>query len=128
MAGDTIGMELVEQLSRDESWRARDDIEWLVLERPGAALLHYFEGVETVVIVDALDSDKHEGVVRIEPEQLLNEPALLSSHGFGVAEALQLAQALGQMPERLLIYGVVEAPGLADDIGAALWRDIGWQS
>lgn len=117
-------MELVEQLSRDPSWQQRDEIEWLVLERPGAALLQHFEGVETVCIVDALDSDSHEGVVRLELEQLLAESSALSSHNIGVAETLKLGAALKQLPPRVLLYGIVESPQVYEELSAALFSDL----
>lgn len=122
--GDTIGMQLVEQLRGDACWRQRGKIEWLILERPGAALLHYLEGVETVCLVDALQSGDHEGVIRIEPEALLSEEALLSSHHFGVTEALRLATALQCLPPRLLVYGIAGESVTAAQLGAMLADDL----
>ena len=104
VAGDSVGIELVRQLQADQQWRASEEIEWLLLERPGAALLNYFAEVETVVLVDALEGGAE--VTRIDPDELLSGSGAISSHHFGVAEALQLAQALGQLPPRLLLYGV----------------------
>jgi hydrogenase maturation protease len=105
VSGDTIGIEAVERLQRDEAWRERCDIDWLALERPGAALLHYLTGVETVCLIDAL---KHPvaGVYRIAPAELLGQAGAISTHDFGVAEALRLAQGLGQLPPHLVIYGI----------------------
>jgi Ni,Fe-hydrogenase maturation factor len=96
----------------------------LVLERPGAALLQYFAGVETDCLIDALASEEHSGVVRIEPDALLLDKAAISSHRFGVAEALQLAAALQQLPPRLLLYGVVDAPDCLAELSAMLATDL----
>jgi hydrogenase maturation protease len=122
--GDTLGMELVAQLRDEEKWRRREEIEWLLLERPGAALLQYLDGVETVCLVDALEGHQIDGVLRIDPDSLLSEGAVVSSHHFGVAEALQLAAALQRLPPRLLIYGIAGESARAAQLGALLAHDL----
>jgi len=124
VAGDTLGMQLVAQLRDEAQWRQRGEIEWLLLERPGAALLQYFDGAETVCLVDALESGTHEGVVRIDPGALLTEGAVVSSHHFGVAEALQLAAALQRLPRRLFVYGIAGESVSPAQLGALLAHDL----
>ena len=123
--GDRLGMQLVEQLRSDPSWSGRDAIEWLVLERPGATLLQYFSGAETVCLVDALTGEQRQAVVRIHQDELLAGDVSLSSHSFGVAEALQLATVLNQLPPRLLIYGATEQPESYSQLSAMLAQDLG---
>ncbi len=124
--GDALGMQLVERLRQDAQWQLRDEIEWLLLERPGAALLQYFGGVETICLIDALDSSLAQGVVRIEPESLLTETGSFSSHQFGVAETLQLAKTLKQLPQRLVIYGIAGGSftTLYDELSTMLTQDL----
>ena len=105
VSGDTIGIEAVERLQQEAAWAGRSEIEWLALERPGAALLHYLTGVETVCLIDALEHPVT-GVYRIAPAELLSQAGAISTHDFGVAEALRLAQGLGQLPPHLVIYGI----------------------
>ncbi len=124
VSGDEAGLQLVARLRHEASWRARDDIEWLVLERPGATLLHYFDGVQTVCLIDALDSTEHRGAVRIDPDALLAGASAISSHHFGVAETLQLARALNQLPPRLLLYGIVPTADCYTELEAMLSRDL----
>jgi hydrogenase maturation protease len=79
---------------------------------PGLRLIDLMEGAEAVVVVDAVRSApgarRPGDIVRAEagPEGL---PAALSSslssHGFGVAEVVGLAGALGRVP-RLVFLGV----------------------
>ena len=121
--GDTVGMQLVEQLSKDSGWQD-SGIEWHVLERPGAGLLHYLKDAELVCIVDALQSEHHSGVVRINAEDLLASDIALSSHHIGVAETLQLAAALKQLPQKLLIYGVVGDGDHYAELSAMLKSDL----
>jgi len=49
----------------------------------------------------------------------------VSSHGFGVTEAIELGSALGRIPERLVVYGIV-AGGFENghDISPAVRRAI----
>lgn len=117
-------MQLVEQLRHDAQWRKREDIEWLVLERPGAALLHHFDGVESVCLIDALEHSEQERVERIELGDLLPGEITMSSHNFGVAETVQLAAALKQLPPRLLIYGVTDYPDCYADLATMLANDL----
>lgn len=126
LAGDEAGMQLVDRLRQDVAWQTRDEIDWVVLERPGATLLQYLNGVETVCLIDALDSDDHHGVVRIKAESLLAETGSFSSHQFGVAETLQLANTLQQLPARLLIYGIASGAlsKSFDELSAMLKRDL----
>ena len=116
--GDRTGMTLVEQLRDDVMWQQREEIEWLVLERPGAALLQYFTGVETLCLIDAL---KGAGpVVRIDQNELLTQDNVISSHHIGVAESLQLAAALHLLPPRLVLYGVGDHPESYSQLSAML--------
>ncbi|HEY0635062.1 MAG TPA: hydrogenase maturation protease [Gammaproteobacteria bacterium] len=76
-------------------------------DRPGALLLEQLRKVDAAVIIDAMHAGLPPGTLRnILPEQLGRESLLLSSHGFGVAEALALAAVLGELPERLTIFGI----------------------
>jgi len=59
-----------------------------------------------VIVIDALAEDRDEAVLVLTPEQLQEETCLISSHGFGVAEALQLAQAMQILPDELLVLGL----------------------
>ncbi len=126
VTGDELGLQLVERLRQDKQWQLRDEIEWLLLERPGVTLLQYFSGVETVCLIDALDSTEHSGVVCIDPKSLLTGTGSFSSHQFGVAETLQLASTLKQLPPRLFIYGIASGSfsTLYHELSAMLIQDL----
>jgi hydrogenase maturation protease len=73
-----------------------------------------------VVVVDATAPRGEPGrvrVVEVGSTPLRFEPAFGSSHGIGVAEAVELARALGRLPRRLTLVGV-EASGF--EVGAPL--------
>ena len=71
-------------------------------------LLDAWNGVDDVIIVDAVMTGGPAGKVWLwEGEQLpLPETLSLSTHGFGVAEAIRLARILGCLPERLRVFGI----------------------
>lgn len=82
-----------------------------VLEHTGepAGLLEAWQGAHTVILVDATAGGGAPGTVRrfeVGAEDIPREAFPCSTHGFGMAEAIALARALGRLPRRLIIYGV----------------------
>lgn len=100
-----------------------------VHECPGEfdALLDLFEGAGAVVVVDAVCSGappgtlvRHDAVASPVPA-----PAGPSSHGFGLAEAIEFGRALKRLPPVLVVHGVEAADvtpgaGLSPAVAAAL--------
>jgi len=88
------------------------------LEGEATAILAAFEGVDAAFIVDACDSGGLPGKVLRMDAADSNLPGVsfgLSSHGFGLHEALALARTLGMLPRRCVVYGIEAA---SFDIGA----------
>lgn len=81
-------------------------------DRPGALLLDYMRGMDVAILIDALVGGVDPG--RVHPltvEEIAQGDLALSGHDLGVAEALALGDALGDLPEQVLVLGVeVEAP------------------
>ncbi len=83
-----------------------------VLESRGdpGHLIRLWHGAGTTILVDAMHSAAKPGTIRrfeVGAEPL---PAGVfaghSTHSLGVAEALELARALDQLPARLIVYGI----------------------
>jgi hydrogenase maturation protease len=86
---------------------ALQDCELTKLDRPGSQLLSYLQGVDRVVIIDAVRLPDNPGsVITIDLETLHQLEYVTSSHGFGVAEAVALAEQLGQLPLKFHILGI----------------------
>lgn len=90
-------------------------------------LLDLFEGAEAVVVVDAVCSGAAPGtLVRLDARaERVPAPAPASSHGFGLAEAIELSRTFGRLPAVLVVHGVEAAdvtPGapLSPAVAAAL--------
>ena len=79
-----------------------------MLDEP-MALVEQFATHDHVVVVDATDPRGHPGRVHVRDVSgapLRREPPALGSHGLGVADAVELARALGRLPKRLTLVGV----------------------
>jgi hydrogenase maturation protease len=98
------------------------------LDRPGASLMPLLEKADWVILVDATQGGGRPGEIRhFGRDDWAGYGGGLSSHGFGLLDALVLAQALGSLPPRLDLYGIEiasanpgEAPG--EDVLAAARR------
>jgi hydrogenase maturation protease len=84
------------------------------------SLLSSWEGCDTAIVVDATESGREAGTVRrlaAHDGPLPPELQRASTHLLGVAEAVELARALGRLPERTIVYGI---EGAGFDTGAPL--------
>lgn len=75
----------------------------------GAALLAAWQDAPSVIVVDAMNSGAEPGtVLRFDAlkQPLASRTFYYSTHAFSLAEAVGLARALGQLPQRLIVYGV----------------------
>ncbi len=83
-----------------------------VLEQSGegAGLMAAWEGAESVIVVDAMQSGGEPGTVHrlaIGDQPLpAHFGGNFSSHAFGVAEAIEMARLLGKLPARLIVFGI----------------------
>lgn len=91
-------------------------------------LLDGWDGVELLVLVDAVRSGAPPGTVhRVELGErgVPPELELTSSHAFGVEQTIELARALGRLPERVVAYGIEAAvlgagSAVSDAVAAAV--------
>ncbi|MEA3334563.1 MAG: hydrogenase maturation protease [Chloroflexota bacterium] len=129
---DGIGPVVVEKL-RTHLLEQRPDLQTRVqlftLSQPGLQLLEFIEGCQAVVIIDAVSSGSPPGTIhQIEwqPDVAISRHVeRASTHGFGVAEVLALAQSLDRLPERIRLWGIearTTAPGqaLSPKVAAAI--------
>jgi hydrogenase maturation protease len=82
-----------------------------VIEESGEAskLLSLWQGVATVVLVDAVSSGDRPGTIHRFEAHHQEIPARFfhfSTHSLGVAEAVEMARVLKQLPQRLIVYGI----------------------
>ena len=126
-AGDDAAGLLVARIVRD-----RAPVGVAVVEHEGepTALIDTWEGARLAIVVDATAGGGPPGEVRVidATEQPLSARLTgTSTHAYGLGETIELARALGRLPERLVVVGIEgesfaagAAPGAA--VGAALER------
>jgi hydrogenase maturation protease len=113
---DAVGCAVVEELRR----RRPSCITAVVATSP-SRLLDLWTGHSPVVVVDAVRTGRRPpgtvSTTRIDDQPLPERTRSGGTHGFGVADALELARALGRLPDRVVLV-TVEAVGF--DQGASL--------
>jgi len=83
----------------------------------GTSLVEAWKDAPSVLLVDAVSSGAVPGTIHRFEAQVGPLPTGLehrSSHSFGVAEAVEVARALGRLPSHMVVYGIeggLFAPG-----------------
>lgn len=77
-------------------------------DRPGLTLLNEMRNTHTLYVIDAVKTkNKQVGRIHRMNDQLLSaESGFLSTHGFGLKQAIDLAKALQCLPHKTIIYGI----------------------
>ena len=102
---DGVGLLVAEMLEENPC----EGLRVLPKSGDGADLMEAWRGAEQVVVVDAAATGAEPGsIYRL---QVGNQPvpsALFpySTHAFGVAEAIEMARAMGELPPTLVIYAI----------------------
>jgi len=87
-------------------------------------LIDAWDGFERAILVDAIQSGAEPGtVLRFAADEAPLPPELhrSSTHLLGVAEAVELARALGKLPPLTVLYGI---EGASFDTGAPLSPEV----
>ena len=118
---DAVGLLAARRIGEE----APDGVRALASSGDGAALLEAFGEADTVVVVvDAVRSGAPPGTIhRLEADRRHLPAGLFpsSTHAFGVAEAIEMARALGRLPRKLVLYGI---EGRDFQAGAALSGEV----
>jgi hydrogenase maturation protease len=103
-----------------------------VLEREGepTALIEAWEGAASLWLIDAVSSGSAPGTIhRVDASGGVLPPGLrpASTHHIDLPEALEVARALGRLPDRVIVFGIEGetfelGEGLSPAVGAAAER------
>jgi hydrogenase maturation protease len=94
----------------------------------GTALLESWKGVDAVILIDATQSGATPGTLQRFDVSVQSLPATFfrhSTHAFSIAETVELARTLGQLPSRLVVYGIegktfLPGVGLSGEVEGAI--------
>lgn len=105
---DRYGWQVVDRLAEEIGPESPGSagVRLVTSDRPGLALLDLIRDARTAIIVDAVAGGEQGRVVCLDKHQLLVECANLSTHAFGVAEALALGQVADVLPIDILLVGL----------------------
>jgi hydrogenase maturation protease len=90
----------------------------------GAALIEAWKGANFVILIDAVHSGGSAGSLHrfdVESQPIPTGYFQYSTHALSVAEAVELARVLGQLPAKLIVYGI---EGKTFDSGAGLSQEV----
>ena len=125
---DGVGLRLLNVLEEDF---AIEGVDFRESSGELTELHEIFSSYESVILIDALHDEVRPAgeLVRLEGPQITKLVAGTSSstHGLGVAQALQMTEALGTGPKRIVLYGIVGkdfdfGPDLSSDLEKSLPR------
>jgi hydrogenase maturation protease len=125
---DALGLEIAERVRR----RGPAYVRVVSFEGESTGLLDLWSGAGLVILVDALSPHGHPGRLRRfegDLSTLLSEPSTASTHAFSVGQAWKLAHTLGQLPDRLVVFGVEgedfsPGDGLSPHVAGSLERAV----
>jgi hydrogenase maturation protease len=106
MSDDGIGPKVIARLKETEIYAAdRDFLDGGTL---GLDLLPYLEGVQRLILVDAVETGQPAGtLVRLTGDEVpMALETKLSPHQMGMKDLLAVAQLMGQLPEEIILLGV----------------------
>lgn len=117
---DAVGRVVARKLSRQSIPGVR------VVEHSGepAGLLECLTGAESVYLIDAASTGERPGTTRRFDVAAMELPRVAfgySTHGLGLAEAIELARALGKLPRRCVVYAI---EGRTCEVGATLSPEV----
>jgi hydrogenase maturation protease len=102
---DAAGLEVVARLRH----AVPEGVELLEREGEPTSLIDAWRGADAVWVVDAVSSGAQPGTLhRLDAteRELPADVFRTSTHHFGLAEAVELARAVGALPPRLVVFGI----------------------
>jgi hydrogenase maturation protease len=102
---DAAGLVVIDELKS----RLPDSVEIVEQSGDAAALIESWSGAERVFVIDAVFSNAAAGTILRYDANSGRVPCArfrCSTHMFGIAEAVEMARSLGELPSQLIIYGI----------------------
>ncbi|WP_303721447.1 HyaD/HybD family hydrogenase maturation endopeptidase [Malonomonas rubra] len=106
MTDDALGGRMIAEL--EKSYRFPQEVQLLDGGTLGLDLLPYLEGVDKLLVIDALRMGAQAGeLFRLEGEEVPRAFAnKLSVHQMGLQDLLAVAELQGHLPEQLVVWGI----------------------
>lgn len=102
---DAVGLLAAGRLRQEVGERA----EVIEAEMAGVDIVELVKGVRVAILIDAVRSGQSPGIIhRLDASTGPIGVGMFphSSHALGLSEALELARAMGVLPETVIVYGI----------------------
>jgi hydrogenase maturation protease len=102
---DGAGLVAAERIEK----RAPEGVRVVLCEQEPSRLIDAWQGAWAAAIIDVVSSGAEPGTLHrfdATAEPLPAHAFRSSTHAFGIGEAIELARALGRLPERVVVHGV----------------------
>jgi hydrogenase maturation protease len=109
MSDDAVGGRLLQLL--EQRYRFPSAVKLVDGDTMGTALLHHLEGVEKLLVVDAVETGGPPGtLIRLADDEIPRVMvAKLSPHQQGLSDLLAVASLQGWIPREVVVWGVQPA-------------------
>ena len=106
MSDDGVGVKVVQRLQREH--RFVDTVEIMDGGTLGLDLLPKIEGVERLIIIDAVETGEEPGTcIRLAGEELpIALETKVSPHQMGLKDLLSVAELMGNVPAEMVLIGI----------------------
>jgi hydrogenase maturation protease len=102
---DAVGLHIAQDIKN----KSPDYVNVIEQSGEGISLMDSWKDAGTVIIIDAVHSGAQPGTIHrfdVHTQTIPTKYFHYSTHAFGVAEAIELARALKQLPKNLIVYGI----------------------
>ncbi|WNY27100.1 hydrogenase maturation protease [Methanolapillus ohkumae] len=111
MGDDGVGIRTVEKLvqMKEDGFSLLQDVDLIDAGVSGLDMLGFLEGIDKIIIVDAIKSGENTGsILKVKGEDLLlgdDVGKMMSSHDVSVPTVLLIAEKIQKLPE-IVVFGV----------------------
>ena len=102
---DAVGLRIAQDIKK----KSPDHVNVIEQSGEGISLMDSWKDSDAVILIDAVYSGAKPGTIHRFDAHTQPIPSKFfhySTHAFGVAEAIELARALKQLPPHLIVYGI----------------------
>ena len=102
---DAVGLRIAQDIKK----KAPDHVNVIEQSGDGISLMDSWKDADTVILIDAVHSGAQPGTIHrfdVHTQTIPTKFFHYSTHAFGIAEAIELARALKQLPQNLIVYGI----------------------
>ncbi|UJS17922.1 MAG: hydrogenase maturation protease [Candidatus Jettenia sp.] len=102
---DAVGLVIAQHLKK----QVPDYVSVIEESGNGVAFMESWKDADTVILIDAVHSGTKPGTIHrfnASAHPLPSKFFRYSTHTFGVAEIIELARTLNQLPSHLIVYGI----------------------